>query len=192
MLGACVEPTVALATCERGRARNLDDDGSCLTTRDTRDLARAVGVYVDENDTIECEAKTDELLASLRLQKVGCIAREAPSPPLVLPDGGTRDIAAWSRAAASEACRRLLRSPFVLSTPEPKLTVELSASVPNNDLTLGFVRLRTQPPVGEDDLSRAARPIDDALRRLGGTASASDVSSTATCVASTRRPISVP
>src|SRR5688500_1090970 len=80
MLGACVDRPVALPTCERGRARNLDD-GSCATSRETRDLARTAGVYVDDNDFIECEAKSDELVASARLGKIGCIAREAPPVP---------------------------------------------------------------------------------------------------------------
>lgn len=83
MLGACVEPTVALAPCERGRARNLDD-GACLPTRETRDLARTTGVYVDDQDIIECESKADELVASARLGKIACLASEAPPPPVRL------------------------------------------------------------------------------------------------------------
>lgn len=208
MLGACVEPTVALAPCERGRARSLDD-GSCTTARDARDMARTAGVFVDENDVIECESPGDELVASTRLGRVGCILREvsplsrcpARTVPVQVPvagacasldHGGTVDLAAWSPAAAAQICAQLVRSPLALAAPETTLEVELDASVPNNDLTLGWVRVRTKPAVPETELARAVRPVDDALRRLGGTASASAVSGAATCRTTTRRPISVP
>src|SRR5689334_8587869 len=78
MLGACVDPPPPPVACERGRARNLDD-GTCTTTRDTRDLARTAGIFVDENDTIACESKDDELVSSARLGKLGCTARR-PGP----------------------------------------------------------------------------------------------------------------
>jgi hypothetical protein len=207
MLGACVEATVALAPCERGRARNLDDS-ACMTTRDTRELARSAGVYVDENDAIACEAKEDELVASGRLGRVGCLARQGPPPPscgaravwggtacVPLDRGGAVDIASWSRAAAVEVCARLARSPLAVSvafSAEATLEVEVTVSAPNNDLTLSFMQVKTKPAVPEADLARALLPVDDALRRLGGSATASDVTAAATCRTSVRRPISVP
>jgi hypothetical protein len=211
MLGACVAPTVVASPCERGRARDLGD-GTCATTRETRDLARAAGVYVDENDVIDCEAKGDELVSSARIGRIGCITRDAPRAPCPvrtvrvadscspLDRAGTVDVASWSRAASSEACTLLLRSPLALASPEPTLTVELDATVPDNDLSQGFVRLRTRPDVPAEDLARVTARLDDALRRLGArepsknplAASASDVSAAATCRTSSRRPISVP
>jgi hypothetical protein len=207
MLGACVEPTPTPVACERGRARNLDD-GSCVTTRETRDLARTTGVYVDENDAIECEGKADELVASLRLGRIGCIARESPLPPCQvrtvragdacspLDRGGSVDLASWSRAAAVEVCARLLRSPLAVASPESTVEVSVDASVPNNDLSQGFVRLRARPSIAERDVANATASLDDALRRLGGTASgtanATEASASATCRTSSRRPISVP
>jgi hypothetical protein len=195
MLGACVDPMVALTPCERGRARDLDD-GACMSTRDTRNLARATGVFVDEQDTIECESKDDELVASARLGKIACLEREAPPPSCParsvregagcapLDRGGTVDLATWSRAAATEVCSRLRRSPAAIALPEARFEVELAVSVPNNDLSLGYVRAKADA----GDLSR----IDDALRRLGGTASASETTATAICRTTSRRPISVP
>lgn len=201
MLGACVPPTVALASCERGRARNLDD-GACLPTRETRDLARTTGVFVDEHDVIECEAKADELVASASLGKIACLTREV-SPPACparsvrdagrcapLDRGGTVDLATWSRAAAVEVCGRVLRTPSAIAVSEVRFEVELGVSVPNNDLSLGYVRVKTDPAVRLPAADLAA--IDDALRRLGGIASASDTTATAICAASSRRPISVP
>ena len=211
MLGACVDRTPPPAVCERGRARNLDD-GSCVTSRDARDLARGTGVYVGEDDVIGCEATADELVASTRLGKIGCVARE-PSPLLSsscpagslrlerdrdcmpLAKAGLIDLSSWSAAAAREACTRLLRSPLVLASSETTLSVELRTSVPNNDPTLGYVRLETRPVVPEADVVKVADALGDALRRLvgtAGTASASDLTSAATCRASVRRPISVP
>jgi hypothetical protein len=204
-LGSCVDPMVPLTTCERGRARNLDD-GSCTTTRETRELARTAGVYVDENDVIECEDKNEELVASRRIGRIGCIAREGPPPSPSCPArtlrsadtcaplerGGVVDVASWSRAAAAELCVRLSRSPLVVASTETAITVELSVSVPANDLTRAFVRVRTQPAIVDSDLARALAPVDDALRRLGGSASTSEASAAATCRASSRRPISVP
>lgn len=207
LLGACVDPPVALTPCERGRARNLDDS-SCVTTRDTRDLARSAGVYADENDVIECESTADELVASARLGKLACVARPGPSPSPcpastvregggclpVKEKGGALDVATWSRAAAAEVCSRLLRSSLGIERPEreARLTVELSVSVPNNDVTFGFAQVKTKPAVAEQDLARAVRPVDDALRRFGDTATASEASAAATCRTSSRRPISVP
>jgi hypothetical protein len=212
MLGACVDPVAAEAPCERGRARNLDD-GTCTTTRDTRELARAAGVYADDGDVIECEGKLDELVASGRLGRIGCVARQpAPPPPCParavrtpgsgdcspLDRAGSVDIASWSRAAAAEICARLLRSPVALASPgtETTIAVDLELSAPNNDLALAFVRVRTRPPVADADLARARAPVDNALRRLGDPthppASASDVSAAAICRTSSRRPISVP
>jgi hypothetical protein len=205
MLGACIERTAALTTCERGRARDLDD-GGCMPTRDTRELARATGVFVDEHDAIECEAKSDELVASTRLGKIACIAH---APPPLLPScpprtvrqaeacapldhAGAVDVATWSRAAAAEVCRRLLRSPLGIATTETSLEVELRASVPNNDLTLAFVRAATKPASADADLARALGPVDDALRRLGGIATSTDMTATAICRTTSRRPISVP
>ena len=199
ILGACVEPTLALTPCERGRARDLDD-GTCLPTRETRDLARTTGVFVDEQDVIECEAKTDELVASARLGKIACLPAEAPPSSCParsvregracapLDRGGTVDLATWSRAAAAEVCTRLRRSPAAVAFSEVRFQVELTVSVPNNDLSLGYLRAKTNAKTDGGDLA----PIDDALRRLGGTASSSEATSTATCTASSRRPISVP
>ena len=194
-LGACVEPTLALTPCERGRARNLDD-GTCLPTRETRDLARTTGVYVDDQDVIECESKTDDLVASARLGKIACLPSEAPPPSCParsvreagacapLDRGGTVDLATWSRAAAAEVCARLRRSPAAIALTEVRFQVELTVSVPNNDLSLGYVRAKTNA----EDLAI----IDDALRRLGGTSSSSESTATAICRSSSRRPISVP
>lgn len=202
ILGACVESKVARTSCERGRARNLDD-GTCLPTRDTRDLARSTGVFVDDHDVIECEAPSDELVASAALAKIACVAREA-SPPTSsscparsvreghgcapLDRGGTVELATWSRAAAAEVCARLVRSPAAIALSDVRFEVELTASVPNNDLSQGFVRAKIRPSASPPDLAS----IDDALRRLGGTASSSETTATAICAASSRRPISVP
>src|SRR5690606_784898 len=136
-LGACVEPTPSPAACARGRARSLDE-GTCISTRDTRELARAVGVFVADEDVIECEAEADELVASPRLGRIGCLAREAPRRPcpvgavregascVSLVSAGTVDLGRWARAAAGEACERLARtSVALLSAPEAEIEIEL-------------------------------------------------------------------
>ena len=89
-----------------------------------------------------------------------------------------------------EVCGRLLRSPSAIAVSEIRFEVELGVSVPNNDLSLGYVRVKTDPAVRLPAAELAA--IDDALRRLGGISSASDTTATAICAASSRRPISVP
>lgn len=196
-------PPVPLPACERGRARNLDD-GTCMTSREARVLARAGGVFVDENDTIDCEAKTDELVASARLGKIGCLARapaEHPCPPRsVREENGCApldvhaaiDVARWTHAAAAEVCARLSRSALALASSEAAFEVELTTAVPNNDLTQAFVRTTVAGGLPSPDAARAAAAVDDALRRLGGTASATDVTARAACRMSTRRPISLP
>jgi hypothetical protein len=211
MLGACIErldPPALAAPCERGRARRLDQE-ACATTRETRDLARALGIFVDEHDTIECEAKTDELVADVRRGKIGCVSGGRSPPPACPPrtvrevDGGrctplevrgVVDLARWTRAAAIEACARASRGPVALATPEAELEIEVTAAVADNDPTQGFVRLgiRRGPRVDPQDLEHIGRSLDDALRRLGGTASSSEASATASCRVSQRRPISVP
>lgn len=201
MLGACVDPPAPRAECERGRARDLDDD-SCATTRDTRDLARALGLFVDDNDTIACESKDDELVSSGRLAKIACFPRPSSPPPCpartvregtacaALDKEGSVELAVWAHAAAAELCAAVATSSMALSASEMTIGVEIEVHVPNNDLTQGFVKGRITR--GGSDIEPFVRRIDDALRRLGGVSSASDVRAAATCRASSRRPFSVP
>jgi len=197
VLGACVPTPLPTPACEKGRARDLDDD-RCLSRGETRTLALAAGVQVvAEDDVVACEDA--ELVATRRQSKIGCLEREAlpPACPPGLLRGevachpviakGILDLGTWAHAAAAEICRRVARSSSSLSLASASIAIELRARVPDNDMTLSFLSAKSHGTVAipEAEVARAAEPVSDALRRmsrLAATSNASDIVSYTSCV----------
>lgn len=198
-LGACVEP-VARASCERGRAWDLDVR-ACATARDTRAAARAGGIFVADEDLVACDSPSDELVA--RSGRVACVARPSSAP--ACPAGSVRagrgapdacaplladgvvDLARFARAAAAYVCEAIASEPAVNGRSEETFEVVLAIHAVDNDATQASAR--TDPPLPDADLDGAVEDVLDALRRIPGrTLSAADVSEVAACRRSWRRP----
>jgi hypothetical protein len=196
-LGACMPTPLPTPACEKGRARDLDDD-RCLSRGETRTLALAGGVQiVAEDDIVACEDA--ELVASRRSSKLGCLDRESlppPCPPGLLRGevachpviaNGVLDLATWAHAAAAEICRRVARSSSSVSRANASIAIELRARVPDNDMTLAYLSAKSHGtiPIPEGEVARAAEPVSDALRRLSrltAISNASDVVAYASCI----------
>lgn len=205
-LGVCVEAPPEPPRCARGRALDLDR-GECLPARDVRELARATGMFLADGDEVICVGD-DDLVASSRFGRLACVAHPPPRracPPGSLSEGprcsslvvgGAVDVARWARAAAVALCEALDRSPSVAASSDASFDVEIVMHIPDNDLTQAVINARavggSLAPLEQSEVDDAAHPLIDALRQLGmGPSSTSDVSASAPCRRSSRRPSTV-
>jgi hypothetical protein len=103
------------------------------------------------------------------------------------------DVGAWTRLAigpdggegAPGVCAPIAQRPWLFSGLEGAAPTELrlvfALVFPDNDVTRVHVQVTGAKPLGTDFLERTAAPLVEALRSLGGTATAASVTTTVRC-----------
>ncbi|MEA2750376.1 MAG: hypothetical protein QOI41_4519 [Myxococcales bacterium] len=97
-------------------------------------------------------------------------------------------------AGAPPLCRAWARAPRFLGSATPaEARFAVSLRFPDNDVSLVVAEVRSLDTAAAVELDRVLRPMVEALRALGGTASQAAVSTTVRCVRNGgARPSSVP
>jgi hypothetical protein len=198
-----------LPACEPGRARDLET-GACVSLRDVRRAAAAAGIDLPDDAVLACD-EGDELVAAaspagaLRLACVEAARAAAPArADEGRPGAGPKamvDLGAWLRAALGAptdpagACARLARSSLGALAASAETVFTVALRVPDNDVTQVTFGARwivpprdVEPAAAAAELERAIAPRIEALRALGGTATAAVSEAEAKCPAPRRAP----
>lgn len=211
-----------LPSCGAGRARDLAS-GACLPRREVRALATSLGILVADDEVLGCPAGGELAAAEDPTRgdaRLACLAgnAEPPTPARRCPagslaegsacapvtDGSRVDVVRWLHDVIGPEggegtpllCEALARSAGALGEPALEQRVTVALSIPDNDVSLvaGTASATTNAGRATVELDRLLRPMLEALRSLGGTASQAAVSATVRCRGSSAalRPVAVP